>query len=128
MASEFTSVISGYPFSFSFSDRDQRRGVENIPNQFMDMFRIKRFVHEIKVGFPCSVALFEEGFCMTDIMDRLLRDFETGNYQIISIHRDRRFQEPFSGLTGSPGIIGAGITTGEPRGINGGTGNLLSPS
>jgi hypothetical protein len=46
-----------------------------------------------------SVTLFEEFFCMRDIMDRKLGYFEAGDNLPISIDRDRCFQEPFSGLS-----------------------------
>ena len=47
-------------------------------------------------------------------MDRMLGDLQTRDNLSISINRDRSFQEPFSRFTGSPGIVVAGIRTGEP--------------
>lgn len=38
---------------------------------------------------------------MKDIMDRMVGDLETGDNLLISINRDRGFQEWFSDLTGS---------------------------
>jgi hypothetical protein len=46
---------------------------------------------------------------------------------LISINRDRGFQEPFSGLTGSPGILVAGVRAGKPGWIYGGTIDPFSP-
>ena len=60
------------------------------------------------------VTLFQEFFSVRDIMDRMLRYLQTGDNLSISINRDRRFQEPFSRFTGSPGIVMAGVRTGEP--------------
>jgi len=61
-----------------------------------------------------SVTLFKEFFGVRDIMDWMLGDFQFGDNLSISIDRDRCFQKPFSRLTGSPGIVMAGVRAGEP--------------
>ena len=81
----------------------------------MDLLRIVSFVHNIEVRMSKSVTLFEEFFGVWDIMNRMLGDLQTSDSLSISINGDRGFQEPFSGLTGSPGIVVAGIRAGEPR-------------
>jgi hypothetical protein len=80
----------------------------------MDLFGVVSFVHDIKVRMSDSVTLFQEFFGVRDIVDRMLGDLQTGDNLSICIDRDRGFQEPFSGLTGSPGIVVAGIRTGKP--------------
>jgi len=57
--------------------------------------------------------MFEEFFSMRDIMDRMLGDLQTGDDLLIRVNRDRSFQESFSGLTSSPGLIMTGVRTGE---------------
>jgi hypothetical protein len=81
----------------------------------MDLFGVVSFVHDIEVRMSDPVTLFEEFFGVRDIVDRMLGDFQTGDYLSISINRDRGFKEPFSGLTGSPGIVVAGVRAGESR-------------
>ena len=61
-----------------------------------------------------SVTLYQEFFSVQDIMDRMLGYLQTGDNLSICIDRERGFQEPFSGLTGSPGIVVAGIRAGNP--------------
>jgi hypothetical protein len=51
------------------------------------------------------MTLNEEFFRMRDIMNRMLGDLEPGNDLPVGVDGDRGFQEPFSGFTGSPGII-----------------------
>ena len=74
-----------------------------------------------------SVTLFQEFLSMRDIVDRMLGDFQTGDNLSISANRDRGFQESFSGLTGSPGIIVAGVRAGESGRIYGSTVDLFTP-
>jgi len=64
---------------------------------------------------------------MTSIVDPAFRGDKPGNNLEIGIDRDRSFQEPFSGLTGSPGIVVAGVRAGEPGRIYGGTVDLFAP-
>jgi hypothetical protein len=59
------------------------------------------------------MTLNEEFFRMRDVMDRLLGDLEAGYNLTISIDGNRCFQESLSCFSGSPGIIRAGIRTGE---------------
>jgi hypothetical protein len=80
----------------------------------MDLFGVVTFVHDIEVRLSESVTLLEEFFGVRNVMDRMLRDFETGNNLSIGIDRNRGLQEPFSGLTGSPGIVVTRIRAGEP--------------
>jgi hypothetical protein len=56
-----------------------------------------------------SVTLFEEFFGMRHIMSMMLRDREASDNLSVGIDRDRGFQEPFSDITGSPGIVVTGI-------------------
>jgi hypothetical protein len=78
------------------------------------LFNVVTFVHDIEVGLFGSVTLFQEFFSVRDIVDRVLGDLQTGDNLMRSIDSYRGFQEPFSGLTGSPGIIMAGVRTGKP--------------
>jgi hypothetical protein len=103
------SIISGDTFAFSVSDGNKRARVQGIADEFMDRFRIVSFVHDIEVRVSESVTLFKEFFGMGDIMDRMSGYLEAGDNLPISIDRDRRFQEPFSGFTRSPGIVMAGV-------------------
>ena len=79
----------------------------------MDLFGVVSFVHDIEVRMSDSVTLSQEFFSVRDIMDRMLGDLQTGYNLSISINRDRGFQEPFSGLTSSPGIVMAGVRAGK---------------
>ena len=76
---------------------------------------------------PDPMTLFQKFFGVRNIMDRMLGNFQTGDYLPISINRDGCFQEPFSGFPGSPGIIMTGIRTGESGGIDGSAGDLFAP-
>ncbi len=80
----------------------------------MDIFGVVSFVHDIEVRMSETVTLPQEFLSVRNIMDRMLRDFETGNNLSIGIDRNRGLQEPFSGLTGSPGIVVTRIRAGEP--------------
>jgi hypothetical protein len=75
----------------------------------VNLFGIVSFVHDVEVGMPGPVTLSEEFAGMTDIVDRVLGDLQTGDDVTVGIDRDGRYQELFSRLTGSPGIIVAGI-------------------
>jgi hypothetical protein len=55
---------------------------------------------------------------MSGIMDPAFRSDEPGDYLLIDINRDRSFKEMLSDLTGSDGIIMAGISTGKPGWID----------
>jgi len=59
------------------------------------------------------VALSEQFFGMTGIVDPAFRGNEPGNRMKIGINRDRSFDEMFSDLLGSFGEIVAAITTGK---------------
>jgi len=102
-------------------------GVESIPDQFMNLFRVISFIHDIEVRMPDSVTLFQEFFGVRDIMDRMPGYLQAGDNLSISINRDRGFQELFSRFTGSPGIVVAGVRAGEPGRIYGGTVDLFAP-
>ena len=84
-------------------------------DQSVNIFRIVSFIEDVDIRLSGSVTLNEKFFCMRDIMNRLLGDLEPGNDLIICIDRYRRFQESFSGFTGSPGIIRTGIGAGKAR-------------
>jgi hypothetical protein len=112
--SDSSSVIPRDLFPSSVSDGDERTGVECIPDQFMNLFGIVSFIHDIKVRMTDPMALFQDFFSVWDIMNRMLGDLQTGNNLSISINRDQGFQESFSRFTGSPGIIVTGIRTGKP--------------
>jgi hypothetical protein len=96
------SIIPGDSFPFSLTDWDKSARVERIPDQFMDFFRVVTFVHDVEVRSFSSVALFQEFFSVRDIVDRVLRDLQTGDNLVRSINGNRGFQEPFSRFTGSP--------------------------
>ena len=112
--SETSSIVSGDPFPFPIPDWDEGTSVECIPDQLVDLFGIVSFVHDVKVRMSDSVTLLEEFFGVRNVMDRMLRDLKTGNNLSIGIDRNRGLQEPFSGLTGSPGIVVTCIRAGEP--------------
>jgi len=71
----------------------------------MDLFGVISFVYNVEVRMSDPVAFFQEFFSMRDIMNRLLGDLQSGDKLLISIDRDRDFQESSSGLTGSLGIV-----------------------
>jgi hypothetical protein len=111
---EFSSISTEDPFSFSGSDRDERISVQIITDKSVNIFRIISFIEDVDIGFSCSMTLNEEFFRVRNIMDRLLGDLEPGDDLKVSIDGDRGFQESFSRFTGSPGIVVAGVRTGEP--------------
>jgi hypothetical protein len=96
-----SSIVSGYLFSFSVSDRDEKTGAQGILDQFMDLFGIVSFVHDIEVRRSGSVTLFEEFLGMRNIMDRMLGDLQTSDNLLIHVNGDGCFQESFSGFPGS---------------------------
>ena len=110
---EFSPISTEDPFSFSGSDRNKRICVQIIPDKSVNIFRIVPFIEDVCIRLSRSVTLNEEFFRMRDIMDRLLGDLEPGNNLSIGIYGDRRFQESFSGFSGSPGIVRTGIGTGK---------------
>ena len=111
---ETSSIESGDPFSFPVPDRDKGTGVERIPDQLVNLFGVVSLVHDVEVRMSGSVTLYEEFFGVRDIVNRMLGDLQAGDDLLISINSDRGFQEPFSRLTGPPGIVVAGIRAGEP--------------
>ncbi len=76
--------------------------MQGIPDQFMDVFGIVTIIHDADFGFSGSVTVFDQGFSMRDIMNRMLRDFQRCDDLLIGIDSDGSFQEPFSYLTRSP--------------------------
>jgi hypothetical protein len=80
----------------------------------MNFFGIISFIHDIEVRRSDPVALFKEFFSVRNIVDRMPGDLQTGDNLLISVNRNRSFQEAFSRFTGSPGIIVAGIRAGKP--------------
>jgi hypothetical protein len=120
-------IISGDSLTFPVSNRDKRTGVERIPDQFMDLFGVVSFVHNVEVRMSDPVTLFQEFFSVRDIMDRMVGDLHAGDDLSISINGYRGFQEPFSRFAGSPGIVMAGVRAGEPGRIYSGAGDLLTP-
>jgi len=77
--SDPSSIISGDSLTFPVSNRDKRIGVEHTPDQFMDLFGVISFVHNVEVRRSDPVALFQEFFGMRDIMNRLPGDLQSGN-------------------------------------------------
>jgi hypothetical protein len=71
--------------------------------------------------------LFQELFGVRDIMDGMRGDLQTNDNLLIRINGDRSFQEAFSRLTYSPGVVMAGIGAGEPRYVDSSTGYLPTP-
>ena len=59
-------------------------------------------------------TLLQEFFSVWDSMERMLGDIQTGDNLSMSINRDRSFQESFSRLTGSPGVVMGGVRASEP--------------
>ena len=111
----FSSIISGDSFLFSSSDQDKGgTRFQPVPDQPVDFFRILSFVHDIVVGLSGSVRSFQEFFSVRDIVDRVLGYLQTRDDLKRSIDGNRSFQEPFSGLTGSPGIVVAGVRASKP--------------
>jgi hypothetical protein len=90
-----SAVVPGDTFPFPVSDRDKKTGIEGIPDQFMDFFRVISLIHDIEVRMSDPVTLFQEFFSVRDIMDRVLRNLKTGNNLSIRINRDRGFRNHF---------------------------------
>ena len=95
------SIISGDSLSFSIPDRYKRTWFQGIPDQSVDLFRIVPFVHDIEVKLFSSVTLFQEFFCVRDIVNRGLGDLQSGDNLSRSIDIYRGFQGPFSCPTGT---------------------------
>jgi len=93
----------------------------------VNFFGVVSFVHDIEARVSDPVTLFQKFFGVRDVMDRMLGDLQTGDNLSIGINRDQGFQESFSLFTGSPGIVVAGVRTGEPGRIDRGTGYFLTP-
>jgi hypothetical protein len=83
-----SAVIPGDPLPFSVPDWDKRAGVQRIPNEFMDLFRVVCFVHDIEVRWSGPVTLFEESFGVNAVMNRMLGDLQTCDDLLIRIDRD----------------------------------------
>ena len=59
----------------------------------MDLFGVVSYIHDVEVRLSDPVTLFQEFFCVRNIMDRMLGDFQTGDDLSIRIDGDRSFQE-----------------------------------
>ena len=79
----------------------------------MDLFGVVSFVHNVEVRMSDPVTFFKGFFSVRDIMNRLLGDHEPSNDLPVGIDGDRGFQESFPGLSGSPGIVMAGVRAGK---------------
>jgi hypothetical protein len=70
-------------------------------------------VHEIAFRSLGFVTFFQEDEGMPGFMDAVFGDHESGDELLISIDGDRSFEEMFSHLTGSDGVIVTGIPAGK---------------
>jgi hypothetical protein len=66
------------------------------------------------------MTFFQENKSMLGFMDAVLGYHESGDDLLVSIDSNRSFQEMFSQLSGSDGIVMTRISAGEPGGIDGG--------
>jgi hypothetical protein len=67
-----SSVITGDSFTFSVPDRDKGTGGKRVSDQFVDLFGVVSFIHDIEVRMSDPVTLSQEFFGVRDIMDRML--------------------------------------------------------
>jgi hypothetical protein len=65
------------------------------------------------------VASFQKNVSVLRVVNPAFRYRESGNYLLIGIDSNRRFQEMFSDFPGSDGVIVTGITAGKPGRIDG---------
>jgi len=63
---------------FSVSEGDKRTGIERISDHFINLFRFVPFIHDTEVRISYPLAFFQEFFRVRDIVDRVLRDPQTG--------------------------------------------------
>jgi hypothetical protein len=99
---EFMEVITRKPFSFSVTKWNKRKCSHVISDQSVNTIRSLPFIENIEIKLSYSVILNVKLFCMSDIMNRLLRYLESLS---IGINGDRCFHESFSGFTGPLGIV-----------------------
>jgi hypothetical protein len=88
--------------------------MKGIPDQSMHLLRVISPVHDITIRSQGFVTFFQKNKSMLRIMNPVFGYHETGDKLLIGIDSDGSFQEMFSHLTGSDGIIMAGIAAGEP--------------
>jgi hypothetical protein len=77
----------------------------------MNRFRIVSLVHDVKIRLPDFVTLSEQFLGVSSVMDPAFRGNKTSYNLLISINRDRCFQEMFSNLPGSFREIMAAVPT-----------------
>lgn len=83
-------------------------------------------VHDVTIRFLGFMTFFQKYKSMLRLMDAVFGYHEPGNELLIGIDSDGSFQEMFSHLTGTEGVIMTGITAGEPGRIDGGDGNCIA--
>jgi len=57
---------------FSVPDREKGTGGKRVSDQFVDLFGVVSFIHDIEVRMSDPVTLSQEFFGVRDIMDRML--------------------------------------------------------
>jgi len=122
------SAIPAMDFrSLSIPDRDHGICLKLVPDQPMDIFGVVAFIQDVAGRSPRPVTGCQEIFGMRNIVNRVLRNLESGDDLLLGVHRYRGLDEPFSGLSGPPGIVGTRIRTRESRGIDRGDRDHLTP-
>jgi len=111
--SHFLSISTPNIFSIPGSERDDRDSMQVFPDLPMNRFRVVPTIHDITTGLPDLVTLSKQFLCVPGIMNPAFRCNEPGDYLILGINGDRRFQEMFPDLAGSGGVIMARISAGE---------------
>jgi hypothetical protein len=79
--------------------------VQIISDESVDLFRTVSFIEHVRFRFSGSVTLNEKFFCVRNIVNRMLGDFDAGYNLTTSINGNRCFQESLSYYSGPPGII-----------------------
>ena len=114
-SSDSSSIIPRDSFPFSVADRDKRTGAGGVSDQLMDLLRVVSFIHDTEAArMSDPLALLQQFFSVKNIVDRVTGDLQTGDNLSPCINTYRRFQESFSRVTGSPGIVVAGVRTRKP--------------
>jgi hypothetical protein len=81
-----SAIESIDPLSPPLSKRDNRMSIQVVTNKTMKCFRVVSFIHNIILRFPRAMTLFQEKWCMLDVMDRTPGQLEPSNDLTSRVH------------------------------------------
>lgn len=93
-------------------------GTQILPDQSMYLLGIVSLVHDVGIGSSHQMTPLQEERGVSHIVSGMLRELPPGDDLLSGINRERGLDEPLPDLPGPPGVVGAGIGTGESTRID----------